>query len=1179
MGDIGDTGDTGDTAGMVAAGWCELHCHTPFSLRGAGSSIEVLVARAAALGMPALAMTDTMTLGGVVRFHAACRSAGIRPITGCELLVQHPSEEIAGIVGDTGEVGTFIALARDRTGYAQLCGLLTRANLAMSSTAASTASTAQPVVPFADLAAHHDGLFLLAGGCDGLVQRLLLAGRTQQARAMLVHFAAAFGTDVLSLDLRHELLPESGLLQARSLQLATEVGIRCVATNGARYATCGDYRVYDLLTSVRLGLPLDQPHPERPRNAGRYLKAVGDLRPLFAAAPNALMTAGELAAACDIELLATHCVPPQVPLPKGETPATYLRTLCAAALPDRYPDLAAQAAAAHQLDHELAVIGGLALEEFFLVVHDIVGQAHERRIRCAGRGSAANSLVAYLLGITAVDPIAHHLLFERFLNRERQGMPDIDVDVQSSRREELIQYVEETYSERHAAMVANVVTYRLRLAVRDVGKALGFPLDLVDQLTHRLPHFGRCSEVARYADDLSDVMTRWRGQRPDEPDAPGAADAQTRHLERLALLLDLVPRLEGFPRHLSLHNGGLLLTREPLTECLPVRRSANGVRCVELDKDDVEALGFIKFDILGLRTFDAIEHCLDRIAETEGTRPPIDNLPLDPPDRATMDLVRAGQTLAVFQIESPAQWHLLSQTQPETFGDLVIQTALCRPGPIQAGMIHPYIARRQGSTPVTYLHPALEPILRDTLGITLYQEQVLEIAHTVAGLTYGEADGFRKAMSHYRTAAEMEGMRARFVGGAMRQGITQAVATHIFDEISCFVGYGFCRSHAAAFARTIYQTAYLKAHWPAHYLAGFISAQPAGFFPAATVVQEAKQLGIPVLPVDMQRSAAHFTVERLHEHDAACWPAQPHAQAQPTPTASSAIRIGLRQVKGVGEDLAQAIVAERRERGPYGSLAAFCTRLGQRVALRREAVEGLVAAGAFDALGIPRRRLLWMLAEYWSSWSAAWIVGQSGRKTAGTNTRYHEQRRQESQPAQLALPWTWPDERAADAPRLPHLTLEEEVNLDLATQGLSARPHPLTFRRRWLTSKGALPIARLAEIPHGQRALIVGLVISAQRPPTAHGVAFVVLEDEGARVQVVIPPPLAESLRLLLAESPLLAVSGRVERTGAARQPGQHITLLARALRSVPPQPTAEEIEAKRMKSGEGDHPTSARSA
>src|SRR5690348_4029963 len=532
---------------LPARPWCELHCHTPFTLLGAGSSIPALVSRAASLGYEALAITDTMTLAGVVRFHAACTAQGIRPITGCELIVQDPDAP------QDAQRGTWLALARTRTGYANLCGLLTRANLA---------SSKDPVVPLADLVAHADGLTLLVGGCDGAVQRLIIAGRLTAARALLERYTALLGREQVRLEVSQHLLRHSSLLLTRSAQLAGELGLRCVATNGARYAVPDDMRLYDLLTCVRHGIPLDEPHPERPHNREAFLKSEAELHPLFAACPAALAEAGRLAAVCDVKLLAERCIPPRIPLPEGQTPSSYLRALCAAALPRRYP-AQERAAAARQLDHELAVIRQLGLEEFFLTVWDIMREAHARRIRCSGRGSAANSITAYLLGITGVDPLRHHLLFERFLNVERATMPDIDVDVQSGRRQELIEYVEKRYA-GHEAMVANVVQYRLRLAVRDVAKALGFPLAVVNRLTRILPPYGSCSEIGRYGAELAEVLARVPDAGPDATTPPAARAGRAQWTQRLRLLLDLVPHLEHVPRHLSLHNGGLLLTRWPL---------------------------------------------------------------------------------------------------------------------------------------------------------------------------------------------------------------------------------------------------------------------------------------------------------------------------------------------------------------------------------------------------------------------------------------------------------------------------------------------------------------------------------------------------------------------------------------------------------------------------------------
>jgi error-prone DNA polymerase len=791
-----------------------------------------------------------------------------------------------------------------------------------------------------------------------------------------------------------------------------------------------------------------------------------------------------------------------------------------------------------QLEHELRVISTLELEEFFLCVASIIRAARDMGIRCNGRGSAANSLVAYLLEITGVDPIRHGLLFERFLNPERQGMPDIDIDIQSDRREELIRYVEQTYTHEHAAMVANVNTYRLRGALRDAAKALGYPLALVNQLTKVVAHFGGPRELLAAEDELKQLIATLPAATQAEREL---RDRCERRLERL---LELAPRLVGLPRHLSLHNGGMVLTRQPLSAALPVRVSANGVRALEIDKDDVERLGLIKFDLLGLRTLGAVEECLTLIEETTGARPDVDHLVLDPPDETTMRLIRAGETLAVFQIESPGQWHLLAQTQPQTFNDLITQTALFRPGPIQGGFVHPYVERRKAKQresqqhvqrdavqtpwkgpPVDDFwtaHPVLAPILADSEGILLFQEQILEIAHSFSGLSYAEADGFRRAMSHLRSMEEMERMRGRFLAGAMRQGEALEAAERVFNAISKFVGYGFCKSHAAEFARTIYQTAWLKAHYPAHYLAAFLSAQPAGFFPPHVVLQEAKQMKIPVLGADINRSEDRFTVERVGSPRYERW----------------AIRIGLAQVSQVGEELAQAILWERREtrqegeEGPqgrnryYSSLADACQRL-RPLGLTWAATEALTMAGAFDSLPpkMTRRQRLWQLHELWPL-----VALPKQRRPRGAKRRarkaYGDDSQQE-QPQQLAFAW----ELTLDPPPdLPGLDQEELASWEYRTMGLSARPHPMRLLRRSLRRRGVRSIADLKETPAGRVVRVAGWPVSAQRPPTAKGMGFLVIEDETGRLPVAVPPQLAEQMYRRIRQARVVAVAGRVER-------------------------------------------------
>ena len=1077
----------------MSSAYVELHCASAFSFLRGASVPETLAARAAALGMPALALTDHMTLAGIVRHQAACADLGLRAIAGVELAVADP------VFGDAAAPAHLVVLARDRVGYVRLCTLLTDANLG---------NPRAPIVPFSALAEQPEGLIVLTGGHNGTLTRLILAGRIREAEDVARRYAEAFGRDGVWVELQHHRLPESIGLMRQLVRLAESVGLGVVATNDVYHATREEYALRDLMTCARLGITVDTPHGERPCNDEAYLKSGNEMAALFAPLPwgeAALAASAEIAAQCDLSLLRGVCVAPRVPLPEGETSSSRLRALCLTGLAARYGDDERETPQRRQLEHELTIIERLELEEFFLCVQDIVSAAHGMGIRCSGRGSAANSIAAYCLGITGVDPLAHGLLFERFLNPDRRGMPDIDIDVQSDRREELIRYVERTYSERHAAMVANVNTYRPRSAMRDAAKALGFPFPLVNRMTKVLHHHASRDALPGYHEELARVVAGY----PDEA-------IRARCLARLPLLLDLTPRLCGLPRHLSLHNGGMVLTREPLTELLPVRVSANGVRALEVDKDDVERLGLIKFDLLGLRTLGAIEEALALIEETTGARPDIDHLPLDDP--ATFRLIRSGQTLAVFQIESPGQWHLLAQTQPRTFDDLIVQTALFRPGPLQANMVHPYVERREKQRDAVQTpwhdapsdtfwtaHPVLGQVLADTEGILLFQEQILEIAHQFAGLSYADADGFRRAMSHSRMSDEMEAMRERFVSGATRRGESTRDAARVFDAISAYVGYGFCKSHAAEFARTIYQTAWLKAHYPAHYLAAFLSSQPAGFFPPHVVLEEAKRLGVPVLGVEINRSEDRFTVERVGR--ASRW----------------AIRIGLRQVAQVGEDLVRAILWERRGQMresdiPFASLADFCTRM-RSAGLTRAAAEALALAGAFDGLhpGMERRRLLWHLRELWP------LVAPPGKATRKSA------RQKKSAVEQMAFTWEIPSGALEGTPRLPALDADERTALEYRLMGLSARPHPVRLLRRSLRRRGIAPIAELADMSDGHIVRVAGWAISAQRPPTAKGMGFLVLEDETGRLPVAVPPKLAAEMYRVVRSARVIVAIGRVE--------------------------------------------------
>jgi len=571
------------------------------------------------------------------------------------------------------------------------------------------------------------------------------------------------------------------------------------------------------------------------------------------------------------------------------------------------------------LDHELQVIERTGLAEYFLIVWDICRYAHERGIPAQGRGSAANSLVAYLLDITRVDPIAQNLLFERFLNEEANTMPDIDVDFSTNHREEVLQYVYDKYGEEHTAMVCNVVTFRARSAVRDVGKALGFPLPLLDQ-------------VAKALD------TRKAGALEDELAGINGFADKTDHLP-WQQLIELCREIDSFPRHLSIHVGGMLITGKPLVEIAPLERATMPGRVVvQFNKDDVEDLGLIKIDLLGLRTLSLIHDALQMIKEHRGVELDLERIPLDDP--AVYEMLCRADTIGTFQVESRAQAQTLPRMRPQKFEDIVVEVALIRPGPLQGNMVHPYLQRRAGQEEVTYLHPALEPALKETLGVIIFQEQVLKVAMAIAGFTPGEADMLRRAMSRNRSHAEMEKLRGRFITGALENGLDEGTAEKIFDQLAGFAEFGFCKSHAAAFARTAYETLYLKAHYPAEFYCALLNNQPMGFYSPAVIVGDAKRHGVKILPVDVNRSRAKCTLE------------------------GDGIRLGFARVDTLGEASLE-MLEEARSDGPYYSLRDFC----RRTRLPRNAIENLIMVGARWIVGGRRG----------GSWCGSWAPSTTTR--------------------------------------------------------------------------------------------------------------------------------------------------------------------------------------------------------
>ena len=871
------------------SGYAELHCHSGFSLLDGASPPEALLDQAVALGMPALAITDHDGLYGAVRFAMAARERDIHPVIGAEITLE--------------DAHHLVLLAETQDGYRNLCGLISQAQLANAKGQARTR--------WEWLGPRSQGLICLTGCRSGPVAERLLAGDREGAQRALTRLKEIYGPDHLYVELQHHLRPGDDALVAALSQLAADLGLPCVATNNVHYAQREGHCLQDVLVAIHHNVPLAEAGTWLYPNSEYGLKSASQMAGLFSGHEDALTRTAEIAHRCQVDLSfrdeALHPLPDTGGLPPDER----LEQLCRQGLPQRYPD--ASPAALRQLDHELDVIGQVGLAGYFLLVWDIVRFAKERGLLARGRGSAANSIVAYLLGITNVDPIAHDLFFERFLSAEARVMPDIDLDLGGARREDVIQYVYQRYGEAHVAMVCNYVTYRQRSAVRDVGKALGLAPDTVDALAKKL--------VWPFRTTVAEALSEAGVSLEAVPDGLW---------ERF---LGLCEEIQGLPRHLSIHSGGMCITRSPLQEIVPLERATMPGRVVtQWDKDSIEDAGLIKIDILSLRTLSAIEDALDLIETEHGVRIDLDSLPLDDP--AIYQRLCRADTIAAFQVESRAQHQALVKMQPLCFADIVVEVALIRPGPLQGNMVHPFFQRRRGLEPVRYPHPLLEPILRETLGVIVFQEQVIRIAVAMGGFSAGEADLLRRAMSRHRSDDAMSRFRQRFVDGALERQVPRDTAEAVFEQLRSFASFGFCKSHAAAFAKTAYDTLYLLERYPTAYYCAYLNNEPLGFYAPRVVISDARRHGVQVLPVHVNRSQDVCTLEK------------------------GALRLGLSYVDGLGEAALERLL-EARPAGGYRDLADLC----QRARLPRRSVENLILAGALDDWGRDQRRLLWELGR------------------------------------------------------------------------------------------------------------------------------------------------------------------------------------------------------------------------
>ena len=1043
--------------------YAELHAASSFSFLRASSQPEDLVARAAALGLPAVALLDRNGVSGAPRFYKAAREAGIRALVGAEAVIDRPQasavsrqrEERPALDDEETRVNL---LVRSRQGYRNLCRLLTAGAL--------NHPKGEARIDWTLLEEHAAGLHCLAGAETDPVGRALAREGLEAAGRQLERLHAVF-PGRLHVELsRHGIRAEEHRNQAL-VRLADRLRVPVVATGGVRYAAARDKPLHDLMTAIRHHVTVDDAGARLARERQRRLRAPTEMHRLFADLPRAVHAAHELTGELDFTLADLGYRFPDYPVPEGETPISHLRELTWQGARERFRPLTARAGA--QLEKELALIEKLDLAGYFLIVWDVVRFCKEQRILAQGRGSAANSAVCYALSITAVDPVKMDLLFERFLSEERGEWPDIDIDLPSGdQREKVIQYVYRRYGRHGAAMTANVITYRDRMAAREAAKALGCSKSQVDRLAKGLGHW-------HY--DLS----RGDSKVMDEELTELGFDPRDR---RIRIFVRLWRQLQNHPRHLGQHSGGMVLCAGRLDEIVPLEPAAMVNRViVQWDKDDCADLGLIKVDLLGLGMLNALEEAVPLIRSHEGREVDLAHLP--PDDPATYEMIRRADTVGVFQIESRAQMASLPRHKPYKFYDLVIQIAIIRPGPIVGGIAHPFFERRVGREEVTYPHPLLEPILRRTLGVPIFQEQILKVAMVAAGFSGGEAEDLRRAMGFKRSVERMHEIEQRLRSGMNERGITGEAQEQIVKAITSFALYGFPESHSASFALIAYASAYLKRHHPTAFFLSLLNAWPMGFYHPATLVREAQRAGSAVLPIDVNESGVRCRWQDRPE-DAG----EPEPPGEPPP--AGAIRLGLRYVKGLRREAAERIQAEQAARR-----FASIEDLAERCRLHRNELVALASLGALPGRG--RRAALWQAAQ---------VEKPKGPLFADLST-------------------------ASPSP-LDEMTPMEETAADFAGASITTGPHPMEYYRRALDQRRVVPAAALPDKPAGRRVRTAGSVIVRQRPGTARGLLFLTLEDEtGMSQAVVMPDQLKKHRRTIVSSSGLIVEGVLQEKDGS----------------------------------------------
>ncbi len=1018
--------------------YIELHARSSFSFLESASSPEELVAEAARLGYPSLALIDSDGVYGAPRFYKACREAGIRALVGARLSLEDGSR--------------LPLLVESRLGYQNLCQLVTRMKL--------RSPKGEGSISMDELEEFSAGLVCMTGGMEGPLQPAIQSGGLAKAARVLDRLVSIFGRDGVFAELQRHLDRDQERFNQASIHLARRLKIPPLASNGVCLAGREKRPLLDVLTCIRHKTTLAKAGKLLGRNAERRLKSTSEMGTLFSDLPESLRQSRLLAERLDFTLEDLGYRFPDYPLPAGATNNSHLRELTQQGARRRYRPY--HQAARRQIERELALIEKLDLSGYFLIVWDIVRFCRQENILAQGRGSAANSAVCYSLGITAVDPVGMDLLFERFLSEERGEWPDIDIDLPSGdRRERVIQYVYRRYGELGAAMTANVITYRSRSAAREIGKTLGFTEETIGKLSKLLSSWGPASE---------EVLPE-RFQQAGLDLADGA----------VGRFMRLWNQIQDLPRHLGQHSGGMVIARGRLDSVVPLENATMpGRRVVQWDKEDCADLGIIKVDLLGLGMMSALQDSIQLIRDSYHEEIDLAHLPQDDPE--VYKLLQRADTVGLFQVESRAQMATLPRLKPERFYDLVVEVAIIRPGPIVGQMVHPYLRRRAGTEPVQYPHPSLEPILKRTLGVPIFQEQLLKIAMTVAGFTGGQAEELRRALGFKRSQQRMAAIEVKLRQGMEKNGITGETADTIVRYITSFALYGFPESHSASFALLAYASAYLKVHYPAGFYTALLNNQPMGFYSPATLVKDAQRRGQRIKPIDALRSDWLCTLEEEPKDGPPIASPGPHRRPAPS------IRLGLMYVRGLRQQAGQELERQRRIRR-FVSI----DDLKERCGLRKDEMVTLAETGALNGFGLKRRDALWQVEK------ACRRSGPLFKRTAPA----------EEQPSPL---------RQMDA--------AERLRADYLGTGLTIGPHPMALRRRQVEHMGAVPVAALAGLRDGRPVRVAGCVIVRQRPSSAKGFLFLSLEDETGITNIVIRPRIFERERLLLVSQPFLFIEG-----------------------------------------------------